>query len=304
MAFAQNAQHFGGYVMPRPRVGHISGVPMDQNTCDTWDDIWKFQAHPEDVLVAAYPKAGITWMQEVVDMICQEGDVEKCHRAPTYDKHPFLEAVAPKPVPSGLQLAENMAPPRILKTHLPVQLLPMSFWEQDCKVIYVARNAKDCMVSYYHFQRMNKGLPDPGDWGDYFSTFLSGDVFWGSWFDHVQGWWEAKNSHQVLYIFYEDMMENTRREIEKVMRFLGKELSEDVLEEVYQHTTFQAMRGNPMANYSTIPSFVMDHSISPFMRKGVVGDWRNHFTVAQDEVFEEEYGRRMEGTTLTFRTRL
>ncbi|XP_073504844.1 sulfotransferase 1C1-like isoform X2 [Phyllobates terribilis] len=229
MAFAQNAQHFGGYVMPRPRVGHISGVPMDQNTCDTWDDIWKFQAHPEDVLVAAYPKAGITWMQEVVDMICQEGDVEKCHRAPTYDKHPFLEAVAPKPVPS---------------------------------------------------------------------------VFWGSWFDHVQGWWEAKNSHQVLYIFYEDMMENTRREIEKVMRFLGKELSEDVLEEVYQHTTFQAMRGNPMANYSTIPSFVMDHSISPFMRKGVVGDWRNHFTVAQDEVFEEEYGRRMEGTTLTFRTRL
>ncbi|CAJ0968592.1 unnamed protein product [Ranitomeya imitator] len=293
MAFAQNAQHFGGYVMPRPRTGHVSGVPLDQNTCDTWDDIWRFQAHPEDVLVAAYPKAGITWMQEVVDMICQEGDVEKCRRAPTYDKHPFLEAVAPKPVPSGLQLAENMAPPRILKTHLPVQLLPPSFWEQDCKMIYVARNAKDCMVSYYHFQRMNKGLPDPGDWGDYFSTFLSGKVFWGSWFDHVQGWWEAKNNHQVLYIFYEDMMEVP-----------GKGAFEDILEKVYQQTTFQAMRGNPMANYSTIPSFVMDQSISPFMRKGVVGDWRNHFTVAQDEVFEEEYGRRMERTALTFRTRL
>lgn len=58
MAFEQNAQHFGGYVMQRPRTGHVSGVPLDQKTCDTWDDIWKFQAHPQDILVAAYPKAG------------------------------------------------------------------------------------------------------------------------------------------------------------------------------------------------------------------------------------------------------
>ncbi|XP_056389281.1 sulfotransferase 1C1-like isoform X1 [Hyla sarda] len=304
MAFERNAQHFEDFVMQRPRIGHISGIPLDQNTCDTWDHIWKFQAHPGDILVAAYPKAGTTWMQEIVDMICLEGNTERCRRAPTYDKHPFLEAVAPKPVPSGLQLAENMAPPRILKTHLPVQLLPPSFWEQDCKVIYMSRNAKDCMVSYYYFQKMNKGLPDPGDWDTYFSSFLSGDVTWGSWFDHVLGWWKAKDHHQVLYIFYEDMMEDTRREIEKVMRFLGKELSEEVLEDAYRHTTFQAMRKNPMANYSTIPSFVMDHSVSPFMRKGIVGDWRNHFTVAQDEIFEKEYRRRMEGTDLTFRTQL
>nr|KAG8538576.1 hypothetical protein GDO81_022409 [Engystomops pustulosus] len=98
--------------------------------------------------------------------------------------------------------------------------------------------------------------------------------------------------------------QNTRQEIEKVMRFLEKELPEEVLEDVYQHTTFQAMRENPMANYSTIPSFVMDHSVSPFMRKGIVGDWRNHFTVAQDEIFEKEYWRKMEGTDLSFRTQL
>ncbi|PIO12183.1 hypothetical protein AB205_0198510, partial [Aquarana catesbeiana] len=68
-----------------------------------------------------------------------------------------------------------MPSPRLLKTHMPIKLLPPSFLEKNTKVIYVARNAKDCMVSYYYFQLMNNGLPDPGTWNEYFSTFLAGD---------------------------------------------------------------------------------------------------------------------------------
>ncbi|MBZ3884059.1 Sulfotransferase 1A1 [Sciurus carolinensis] len=64
------------------------------------------------------------------------------------------------------------------------------------------------------------------------------------------------------------------------------------------------MRKNPMANYSTVPTEMMDHSISPFMRKGIVGDWKSAFTVAQNERFDAHYAEKMAGCKLDFRWQL
>uniref|UniRef100_A0A4W2ECF7 Sulfotransferase n=1 Tax=Bos indicus x Bos taurus TaxID=30522 RepID=A0A4W2ECF7_BOBOX len=244
-----------------------------------------------------------TWIQEIVDLIEHSGDVDKCQRAAIQHRHPFLEWARP-PQPSGVEKARAMPRPRVLRTHFPAQLLPPSFWESNCKFLYVARNAKDCLVSYYHFQRMNRTLPDPGTWDQYFETFISGKVAWGSWFEHVRGWWELRDNVQMLFLFYEDIKRDPKQEIQKVMKFMEKNLDGAVLDTIVQETTFEKMKANPMTNRSTAPKTILDQSISPFMRKGIVGDWKNHFTVAQNERFDEIYRQKMKGTSINFCTEL
>lgn len=42
------------------------------------------------------------------------------------------------------------------------------------------------------------------------------------------------------------------------------------MEKILHHTSFQQMKKNPVANYETMPTVLMDHSLSPFLRKGGV----------------------------------
>uniref|UniRef100_A0A2K5TXK1 Sulfotransferase n=1 Tax=Macaca fascicularis TaxID=9541 RepID=A0A2K5TXK1_MACFA len=172
------------------------------------------------------------------------------------------------------------------------------------EVVYVARNPKDVAVSYYHFHRMEKTHPEPGTWDSFLEKFMAGEVSYGSWYQHVQEWWELSHTHPVLYLFYEDMKENPKREIQKILEFVGRSLPEETVDLIVQHTSFREMKKNPMANYTTVPQEFMDHSISPFMRKGMTGDWKTTFTVAQNECFDADYAEKMAGCSLSFRSEL
>lgn len=43
------------------------------------------------------------------------------------------------------------------------------------KIIYVARNAKDNLVSYYFFDCMNMSQPEPGTMEEYIVKFMRGE---------------------------------------------------------------------------------------------------------------------------------
>ncbi|XP_005754420.1 cytosolic sulfotransferase 3-like [Pundamilia nyererei] len=286
---------------PRPELFDFHGVPMINIFTDDWDNIQNFKARPDDILIATYPKAGTTWVSYILDLLYfSDMGPDRQTTIPIHERVPFLEFCVP-PIPSGTDLAEQLpTTPRLIKTHLPVQFVPKSFWEQDCRIIYVARNAKDNAVSYFHFDRMNSLQPEPGDWSTFLQEFMEGNRAFGSWYDHVNGWWEKKQTYSnLLYMFYEDLIEDSGQEIERLCSFLGLSPSAEEKERVRVSVTFDNMKQNNMTNYSTIP--LLNQTVSPFMRKGKVGDWKNHFTVLQNEQFDEDYEHKMKNPALKFR---
>ncbi|XP_041655859.1 cytosolic sulfotransferase 3-like isoform X2 [Cheilinus undulatus] len=218
--------------------------------------------------------------------------------------HPWTKSDPSPTLFKGTNMINDLpSSPRLIKTHLPVQFLPKSFFEQNCKIVYIGRNAKDNMVSYFHFDRMALVQPEPGDWSSYFLRFMDGKMVFGSWYDHVSGWWKKKQTYpQLHYMFYEDMIEDTAQEFEKLCCFLGLSPSAEEKERIMSAVQFSEMKTNKMVNYSLFPG--MDFTKSSFMRKGKVGDWKNYLTVAQNEKFDEDYKKKMKDPTLMFRTEI
>ncbi|KAM9053705.1 sulfotransferase 1C1-like [Megaptera novaeangliae] len=227
-------------------------------------------------------------------MIQNNRDVQKSQRARTFDRHPFMEGALSPPLNSGTcswgptgcnlcwtSVQEHQSEGGCSTCHTNQDTLREkgmfgTDYATTTAIIHVARNAKDSLVSYYHFSRMTRMVPDPGPWGEYVETFkgercVRGNVLWGSWYEHVKGWWDTKDRHRILYLFYGDMREDPKREILKMLKFLEKDVSEEVLNKIIYDSSFDVMKQNPMASYSTLPTSITEQRVCAFTRRGAWG---------------------------------
>ena len=83
--------------------------------------------------------------------------------------------------------------------------------------------------------------------------------------------------------------------IEKIAKFVGKQLSQETVERIADQTSFAAMKKEGNANYSW-----NKHFKGEFLRKGQVGDWRNYFTEEQSDRLDALYAEKMAGSGLLF----
>nr|XP_016852911.1 PREDICTED: sulfotransferase family cytosolic 2B member 1 [Anolis carolinensis] len=256
--------------------------PGHLHTQDSLQAATNFPFRPSDVLLVTYPKSGTTWMQEILTFIHSEGDPEPAKTTPNWARLPWLEHLY-----NGT-LAETPEP-RLLTTHLPYPALAEALAKAKPKVIYLARNPKDVAVSYYHFCQMANFFPDPGSFEEFVQKFLDGTVHYGSWFEHVKGWLSCQEESNISYFTYEELHQDLEGCVERLCAFLGISVKPELAEAVRTHCSFASMRENAMVNTTLVPKEILDPSKGQFMRKGIAGDWKNHFSAPLSDRFNTKF---------------
>ncbi|XP_004867058.1 sulfotransferase family cytosolic 2B member 1 isoform X4 [Heterocephalus glaber] len=255
-------------------------VSLVENTQDVLDD---------DIFIVTYPKSGTSWMIEILSLILKDGDPSWIHSVPIWERSPWCETVV------GAFTLPDQPRPRLLSSHLPVHIFPKAAFDTKAKVIYVGRNPRDILVSFYHYSKIARQLKDPGTPDQFLQDFLKGEVQFGSWFDHIKGWIRMQGKENFLFLTYEELQQDLHGSVQRICEFLGRPLAEEALGSVVAHSTFGAMKANTMSNYTLLPPTLLDHRLGAFLRKGISGDWKNHFTVAQSEAFDRVYREQMRG---------
>ncbi|KAG8510949.1 Amine sulfotransferase, partial [Galemys pyrenaicus] len=248
---------------------------------DALEKLADFEIRDDDVFITTYPKSGTIWAQQILSLICFEEHRNRTESLLTVARAPFLEY-------KGLVDLYNRPSPRLFTTHLPYYLTPEGLKKKKAKVVYVYRNPKDVLISYFYFTNFLTSSEAAENIEIFMKRFLDGKVAGSLWFDHIRGWYEHRHDFNILFIMYEEMKKDLRNSVSKICEFLGKELSEEAMEAILRQASFQNMKHNSLANYE----LVLDkephirRKEGSFLRKGIVGDWKTHLTVEQRYNFE------------------
>ncbi|XP_006662242.2 cytosolic sulfotransferase 1-like [Oryza brachyantha] len=289
----------------------------------------RFEARREegDVIVASLPKCGTTWLKALafataargtypppppppaVDVGGDDGgDRRRLHpllRLNPHDCVPFLESIYSSKEDEA-KLAATPSP-RLLSTHLPYSVLPASITgNPNCKIIYVCRQPKDMLISFWHFVNRDKSRDVPLSyvWESVRECTYFGSPVW----DHIIGYWNASKARpcNVLVLRYEDMKRDPARNVERIAEFIGQPFSEaereaGVVSRIVELCSFETMKalGTRMAGSSqrVVSSEFPNDS---FFRKGAIGDWVNHVTPDMAESLDKLLSERFDGSDFTF----
>ena len=120
---------------------------------------------------------------------------------PLGKRAPFLELsmIMPNMVDKSFSIVDNMPrdEPRIIKTHLPFELLPPNLLER-AKVVFVSRNPKDALLSWYHHMEI---MPDTfgykGNFDQMADLFMNGQILYGSYFIMLKSGWASAQVWQL-----------------------------------------------------------------------------------------------------------
>jgi hypothetical protein len=133
-------------------------------------------------------------------------------------------------------------------------------------VFNIKRDLRDVVVSAYYHDCRVQGFE--GSFEDYYWV-------WGRLHAHkvrkYHSVWDV-SSPQVYVSSYERLKQDFTLEVNEIANFLGFNLSIHQLEEIQFRTSFERFKQGEKSTQT-----IQKSDETAFIRKGIVGDWKNHF---------------------------
>lgn len=240
-----------------------------------------FAVFPDDIMLVSYPRSGNTWTRFLI------ANLTKPDQAVTFaniERHiPDTSAISTR----GLK---KIPRPRIIKSH-------EYFDHRYPKVIYIVRDPRDVVLSYYDFDRKYRHIPDEYPLEQYVKDFVTGKLTsadWGTWAENVSSWVSTRgNQSNFLLLRYEDMLQDTRRELARAAEFIGVGATEDVLEQAITASSADRMRRLEKQEESKWVATKKHRKDIPFVRTASSGGWKSNLPASCIALIESAWGELM-----------
>ncbi len=231
----------------------------------------ELQVRPSDVFISSYPRSGTTLTQWILYLLSHDEQPDPDHltkASPWFERSLAIGELDAEDL-------ERFPSPRVFKSHLPREWLP-----DGARYIYVEREPLDVLSSYFDFYRAYLGFE--GSLDDFYERFMAGRLQYGSWFEHVAGWRAHASDPDVMIIRYENLLDDRKASIERILEFLGWERDERWVDRAVIESSFDAMkRRESVFDHAT--ALLLERGVRPesFLRSGRSGRGAGELSEAQ-----------------------
>lgn len=220
-----------------------------------------YYSKPTDILLVSFPKAGNTWIRFILyNYFCSTSG--RFTEETSFD---LVDDIMPEIGHSDMSI-EWMFPkvPRIVKTHL------SGFIHRKQRVVYILRDPRDVMVSYYKYA----GATSRRNYQGSFSSFIRHPRFGlKAYFDHYESW----EKHTTYFLRFEHLKYDTFTQIHGLLQKLAIDCDDNYIRQAIEQSNLQNMR---KAQKNSRESFEKKFSQKnyQFAREGKAGGWRDFFS--------------------------
>ncbi|GER49923.1 sulfotransferase [Striga asiatica] len=238
-----------------------------------------FQARNDDILLASTMKTGTTWLKALSLCILHKNTHD--HLLSLENPHFHVPTIESMIYTTKNLLVDvyDTSTPHLLHTHLPYAVLPDSVKNSACKIVYIARNPKDTLISSWHFfNKILRPNEDPFPLEKAVDGFCNGVHQYGSYFDHVVEYWleSRRRPSKVMFVKYEELKSDPKGRVAGIAEFLGRPFVEGrEVDGVLRSCSLERLKGLEVNKGGSI-LFNVPNSL--FFRKGEVGDWKTYLT--------------------------